>query len=197
MVARCSSFWFEPILDSICFLLKHWAWDLADPSRHNTLIQRRCFRQTDRKAWWGAGRDDRLDGRQKRTDRQEDRQSDKRKDVVKDTCVGRVDRLDWRRKCGFGDDLSFLGTVNLEIKIVNTCIISWYLVVRELKQVYLFWVSAIYTDGRFGLLKWNEMLNTAGEQSPCQCMGRGITIRMHEIDSVLRHPNDVFLKMKP
>ena len=35
---------------------------MADPSRHQKLKQRGCFRQTDRKTGLGAGREDRLDG---------------------------------------------------------------------------------------------------------------------------------------
>ena len=35
-------------------------------------------------------------------------------------------------------DLKYLGAVNRETRIVNTCIIIWYFEVRKLKQVYLF-----------------------------------------------------------
>ena len=87
---------------------------LHDPSRHKTLKQRRCFRQTDRKmrdwrqagktgwlehrqqterrtdsqmdrkAWLGTDRIGKLVGNRQQTDRQEDRQSDGRTGVIGD-----------------------------------------------------------------------------------------------------------------
>ena len=68
MVARCSRFWSESLLASISFLFKHWAWALADPSRHKTI--KMWLFQTDGQEGGIGGRQRRQAGWKTKTDRQ-------------------------------------------------------------------------------------------------------------------------------